>query len=104
MPKKLFVGSLSYDTGEDSLREHFAQAGTVETATVIYDRATGRHKGFGFVEMSTEEEAQNAVNTLNGSTLDGRAITVSEARPMQPREDRPRQQGGGNQRYGGSRY
>ncbi|MEK7510258.1 MAG: RNA-binding protein [Patescibacteria group bacterium] len=92
MAKKLYVGGLSYDTTEDTLKELFAQAGTVESATIITDRISGRSKGFGFVEMSTEEEAQKAIETFNGKELDGRSITVNEARPQ---ESRPRQGGFG---------
>lgn len=88
MAKKLYVGNLSYDTTEDGLRDFFAQAGTVEEVTIIINRATGRSKGFGFVEMSTEEEAQNAMSSLNGQELDGRNIVVEEARPMRPRKPR----------------
>ncbi len=90
MAKKLYVGGLSYDTTEDTLRETFSQAGTVESATIITDKMSGRSKGFGFVEMSSEEEAQKAIEMLNGKELDGRTVTVNEARPM---ESRP--QGGG---------
>ena len=86
MAKKLYVGGLSYDTTEDTLKETFSQAGTVESATIIIDRTTGRSKGFGFVEMSSDEEAQKAIETLNGKELDGRSITVNEARPMEPRQ------------------
>ncbi len=104
MAKKLFVGGLSYETTEDTLKEVFAEAGTVESASVIIDRMSGRSKGFGFVEMSTEEEAQKATEMFNGKEVDGRALTVNEARPM---EDRPRRDnfGGGRDRggYGGGR-
>ncbi|MBI3627167.1 MAG: RNA-binding protein [Candidatus Sungbacteria bacterium] len=85
MAKKLFVGGLSYDTTDSSLREAFSKAGTVESAAVITDKMSGRSKGFGFVEMSSEDEAANAISTLNGKNLDGRAITVNEARPQEPR-------------------
>lgn len=88
MAIKLFVGGLSWDTTDTSLRDFFAQAGTVVSATVITDKYTGRSKGFGFVEMSTEAEAQEATQKLNGQTLDGRAVAVNEARPQVPREDR----------------
>jgi len=88
MSKKLYVGNLSYDTTEDELKEFFSQAGTVEETTIIVNRATGRSKGFGFVEMSTEEEAQNAMASLNRQELDGRNIVVEEARPMKPRRPR----------------
>lgn len=92
MGKKLFIGSLSFSTTDDSLKAAFEQAGTVVSASVIMDRATGRSKGFGFVEMETDEMAQAAIEMWNGKELDGRAIKVSEARP---REDRPRNGGGG---------
>ena len=85
MAKKLYVGGLSYSTTEDALRETFAQAGTVESATIIMDRMSGRSKGFGFVEMASEEEAQKAIETLNGKELDGRTLTVNEARPQESR-------------------
>lgn len=85
---RLFVGSLSWDTTDDSLRNFFSQAGTVVSATVIRDRATNRSKGFGFVEMATEEEAAAAVEQLHEQELDGRNIVVNEARPKAPREDR----------------
>jgi len=95
MATKLFVGNLSYNTTGDTLNAAFAAAGQVVSASVVSDRMTGRSKGFGFVEMSTEEEAQKAVATLNGTELDGRNITVAEARPMteRPHQDgfRPRQ-------------
>lgn len=81
--KKLFVGSLPWAVDDDKLRELFSQAGTVVSAQVIKDRETGRSRGFGFVEMSTEEEAQNAVKNLNGSDVEGRNIVVSLARPSE---------------------
>jgi len=87
MATKLFVGGLSWDTKEDSLKNLFSQAGDVVSATVITDKFSGRSKGFGFVEMSSEKEAQEAVKKLNGQSLDGRNITVNEARPQQPREN-----------------
>jgi RNA recognition motif-containing protein len=80
MGKKLFVGNLSYDTTGEDLKELFSQAGTCESASVITDRATGRSRGFGFVEMSTAAEAERATNELNGHELQGRRLTVSEAR------------------------
>jgi cold-inducible RNA-binding protein len=98
MATKLFVGSLSWNTTDDSLREFFAAVGTVTSASVIVDRDSGRSKGFGFVEMSNDDEAKAAVEQLNGKELDGRAIAVSEARP---REDRPRSFGGGGGGGGG---
>ena len=94
MATKLFVGSLSWNTTDDQLKDFFATVGTVVSATVIFDRETNRSKGFGFVEMSSDDEAKAAVDQLNGKDLDGRAIVVNEARP---REERPR--GGGG--YGG---
>ena len=87
MATKLFVGSLAWATNDDSLKNFFAAAGTVVSANVIVDRETNRSKGFGFVEMSSDEEAKKAVEELNGKDLDGRAIVVNEARP---REERPR--------------
>lgn len=87
MATKLFVGGLSWDTKEDSLRNFFSQAGSVASATVITDKFSGRSKGFGFVEMASEKEAEEAVKKLNGQSLDGRNITVNEARPQQPREN-----------------
>ncbi|MEI7557032.1 RNA-binding protein, partial [Candidatus Chlorohelix sp.] len=83
MGKKLYVGSLSYSTSEATLERVFAQAGRVESVRLIMDRDTGRPKGFGFVEMSTNEEALQAISLLNGSSLDGRAIIVNEARPQE---------------------
>ncbi len=88
MAKKLFVGGIPFSSTDDRLREHFSQAGSVASATIIMDRATGRSKGFGFVEMATEEEAEKAISMLNGSDLDGRTINVSEARPMAERPPR----------------
>jgi RNA recognition motif-containing protein len=96
MASKLFIGSLAWATNDDSLRDFFATVGTVVSASVIIDRETNRSKGFGFVEMSSDDEAKAAVDQLNGKDLDGRAIVVSEARP---REERPRGGGGGG--YGG---
>lgn len=93
MAKKLFVGGISFDTTENGLKETFAKAGTVESATIIVDRSSGRSKGFGFVEMSSDEEAKKAIEMFNGKELDGRTITVNEARPMEPRSE-----GGGFQR------
>lgn len=85
MAKRLYVGSLPYSVTDAQLSEHFAKAGTVVSAKVITDRNTGQGKGFGFVEMSTDEEAQKAITELNGSELGGRAIVVNEARPQEPR-------------------
>lgn len=87
MATRLFIGSLAWSTNDDSLKDFFSQAGTVVSAKVITDRESGRSKGFGFVEMSSDEEAKAAVDQLNNKELDGRPIMVSEARP---REERPR--------------
>jgi RNA recognition motif-containing protein len=87
MATKLFVGSLAWATTDDSLKDFFSAAGTVVSANVIVDRETNRSKGFGFVEMSSDEEAKKAVDELNGKDLDGRPVVVNEARP---REERPR--------------
>ena len=90
MAKKLFVGGLSYETTESTLKEIFSQAGTVESAIVITDKMSGRSKGFGFVEMSSEEEAKKAIEMFNGKEIDGKNVTVNEARPL---ESRPRRSG-----------
>lgn len=109
MSKKLYVGNLSYNTTEAQLRELFSQVGQIESIALITDRETGRMKGFGFVEMSTEEESREAIKRFNGYTLDDRALTVNEARP---REERPQRNsfgggfgggGGGGGGYGGGR-
>lgn len=86
MGKKLYVGNLPFSATDEILAETFAQCGTVESAKIIMDRDTGRSKGFGFVEMSTEAEAQDGINKFNGADYDGRAMTVNEAKPMVPRE------------------
>ena len=100
MANKLYVGNLSYGTTDDSLRTAFSACGTVSSATVITDRNSGRSKGFGFVEMGSDEEAQAAVQQMDGKELDGRPIRVNEARPQADRParkfDRPR--GGYNDR------
>lgn len=85
MNKKLYVGSLSFDTTEDGLRDYFAKAGKVESANVIMDKISGRSKGFGFVEMSSDDEAKKAIEMFDGKELDGRNIVVNEARPMKER-------------------
>jgi RNA recognition motif-containing protein len=104
MANRLYVGSLSYSTTDDQLREFFSQAGTVNSANVIKDKMSGRSRGFGFVEMATDEEAQKAIEMCNGKELDGRAITVNEARPMTERpprgEFRGRGRGGFNRDRG----
>jgi cold-inducible RNA-binding protein len=113
MAKKLYVGGLSYQTTDDSLRAAFAQAGTVVSAVVIKDKFSGQSKGFGFVEMSTDEEANAAIEMWNEKELDGRTVKVNEARPMEERP--PRRDnfsrgpsrggyGGGSNGGGGNRY
>jgi RNA recognition motif-containing protein len=92
MGSKLYVGNLSYNVNSSDLEQLFSQHGTVQSAEVIADRDTGRSKGFGFVQMANDDEAQAAIAALNGQQHDGRALTVNEARP---REDRPRSGGGG---------
>lgn len=83
--KKLYVGNLPYKTTSSDLQQLFSQAGTVATATVISDKFSGRSKGFGFVEMASDDEAQKAIDSFNGYETEGRKIVVNEARPMQPR-------------------
>lgn len=85
MAKKLYVGGLSYETTQDTLKTYFSQAGNVDSAIIIMDKMSGRSKGFGFVEMSTDEEAQKAIELFNGKEFEGRPLTVNEARPMAPR-------------------
>ncbi len=96
MAKKLYVGNLPYDTSDSDLQQMFEQFGTVQSAQVIMDRDSGRSKGFGFVEMSNDQEGEAAIAALNGKEVGGRSLTVNEARP---REDR----GGGGGRGGGGR-
>ncbi|HYY93658.1 MAG TPA: RNA-binding protein [Pyrinomonadaceae bacterium] len=97
MSMKLYVGNLSFQTSSNDLQDLFAQAGTVESANVVEDRDTGRSRGFGFVEMSSKEEGEAAIQQFNGKDLNGRNLTVNEARP---REDR-RPGGGGRGGFGG---
>jgi RNA recognition motif-containing protein len=92
----LYVGNLPYEVGETELQDLFARAGSVESVNIMRDQATGRARGFGFVEMSTDEEAQNAITSLNGTAVGGRNLTVNEARP------KPERSGGGGG-YGGGR-
>jgi RNA recognition motif-containing protein len=105
MSNKLFVGNLSFDTTENDLQDAFAAHGTVSEASVIMDRMTNRPRGFGFVTMSTDEEAQKAIDALNGKDMGGRALTVNVAKP---REERAPAGGGGRREYsgggGGRRY
>ena len=100
MAIKLFVGSLSWGVNDDMLSDYFSQVGTVVSAKVIVDRDSNRSKGFGFVEMSSDEEAKAAIDKLNGTELDGRPITVNEARP---REEKPRNSYGSSGGYGNNR-
>lgn len=97
MGNKLYVGNLPFSATEQVLSDTFAECGTVQSAKIITDRDSGRSKGFGFVEMSTEAEAQNAIAKYNGADWEGRPMTVNEAKPMAPRDNR----GGGG---GGSRW
>ena len=102
MATKLYVGGVSYGTTEDGLREAFAQSGNVVSAKIIIDKMTGRSRGFAFVEMATDDEAQKAIELWNGKELDGRTLTVNEARPMEERA--PRAAGGfrgGNRDFNG---
>ena len=98
MGKRLYVGNLSYQVDSSELEQMFSAHGSVQSAEVVSDRMTGRSKGFGFVEMGTDEEAQKAITALNGQQNQGRALTVNEAKP---REERPRGGGGGGGGYGG---
>ncbi|PIS40779.1 MAG: RNA-binding protein [Candidatus Kerfeldbacteria bacterium CG08_land_8_20_14_0_20_43_14] len=105
MGKKLYVGGLSYSTTQEGLQQAFAQAGNVESAAIIMDRMSGRSRGFGFVEMVSDEEAQKAIEMWNGKEFEGRTLTVNEAREMQPRAPRTGGAGAGgfnNRRSGGS--
>ena len=97
MSNKLYVGNLSFRVTNEDLHDYFAAAGTVESANVVFDRETGRSRGFGFVEMASEDDANNAIAQFNGQEYDGRNMVVNEARP---REDRG---GGGGHRGGGNR-
>lgn len=103
MGKKLYVGNIPYSATEEALTDAFAAYGTVTSAKIIIDRESGRSKGFGFVEMSSDEEATAAIAKLNGADWGGRAMTVSEARPMAPREDRGGM-GGRRENRGGGRW
>ncbi len=95
MGKKLYVGNLSYSVNDSSLQQAFSEFGSVQSAKVMTDRDSGRSKGFGFVEMSSDAEAQAAISGMNGQNFDGRDAVVNEARPMEPRT------GGGGGGYGG---
>jgi cold-inducible RNA-binding protein len=97
MGTKLYVGNLSFNTTENELQELFAQAGTVQEVSLMQDKFTGKSRGFAFVTMGSEEDAQNAISKLNGQTVEGRPLTVNEARPREPRPPG----GGGGRGYGG---
>ena len=99
MNNKLFVGNLSFNTTENDLQDAFAAHGTVTETNLMMDRATGRPRGFGFITMSSAEEAQKAIEAMNGKSIDGRALTVNVAKP---REERTGGGGGGRREYGGS--
>ncbi len=88
MGKKLYVGGLPYSTTQDELKDAFSQAGSVDSASIITDRMTGRSKGFGFVEMTNEDDVQKAIDMWNGKDFGGRNLTVNEARPLEPRQNR----------------
>jgi cold-inducible RNA-binding protein len=97
MGTKLYVGNLSFNTTENELQELFSQAGTVQEVSLMQDKFTGKSRGFAFVTMGSEEDAQNAISKLNGQTVEGRPLTVNEARPREPRPPG----GGGGRGYGG---
>lgn len=101
MSMKLYVGNLSFNTSSEDLQELFAQAGTVESAAVVEDRETGRSRGFGFVEMSSTEEGNAAIQKFNGQEMGGRALNVNEAKPREDRGGRGGGGGGGRGGYGG---
>jgi RNA recognition motif-containing protein len=101
MGNKLYVGNLAYSIRDDDLQQAFSQFGTVSSAKVMMDRDTGRSKGFGFVEMGSDAEAQSAINGMNGQALDGRAVVVNEARPREERPGGYGSRGGGGGGYGG---
>ena len=101
MAKKLYVGWLPYSTTDTELKDAFAQCGAVESAVIIMDKMSGRSKGFGFVEMSSDEDAQKAIEMWNGKDFGGRSLTVNEARPMEDRPRRDFRSGGGSSDRGG---
>ena len=104
MGKKLYVGNLTYDTTDSALEQMFTPHGTVQSAQVIMDRDTGRSKGFGFVEMGSDADAQAAIQALNGKEVEGRALTVNEAKPREDRGGGRSSRGGSGERgYGGGR-
>ncbi len=99
MSMRLYGGNLAFQTTSDDLQQYFSQAGNVESATVVIDRQTGRSRGFGFVEMSNQEEGEKAIKQFNGTELDGRTLTVNEARPRESRGFGGRPGGRGGNRY-----
>ena len=101
MGTKLYVGNLSFNTTENELQELFAGAGTVQEVTLMQDKFTGKSRGFAFVTMGTEQEAQNAITQFNGKSVEGRSLTVNEARPREPRPPGGGGGGGGRGGYGG---
>jgi RNA recognition motif-containing protein len=103
MAMKLYVGNLSFQTSSEELQQLFSQAGTVESASVVEDRDTGRSRGFGFVEMASKEDGEKAIQQFNGTDLNGRNLTVNEARPREDRGNRGGGGGGGRGGYGGNR-
>lgn len=103
MGKKIYIGNISFNADDQSLADLFSQFGNVESARIITDRESGRSKGFGFVEMSTDAEAAEAIEKLNGTDFSGRSINVTEAKPMAPRENRGGFGGGGRSGGGGGR-
>ncbi len=103
MAMKLYVGNLSFQTSSEDLQQLFSQAGTVESASVVEDRDTGRSRGFGFVEMASKEEGEKAIEQFNGTDFAGRNLTVNEARPREDRGGRGGGGGGGRGGYGGNR-
>ncbi len=96
MATKLYVGGLPYSTSQDELQEAFAKAGAVVSASIIMDKMTGRSRGFGFVEMSSDDDAQKAIEMWNGQDFGGRKLTVNEAKPLEPRAPRQNSYGGGS--------
>ena len=100
MGKKLYLGNLPFSATEDSLKEAFLQFGTVESVTITTDRDTGQSKGFGFLELATQQEAASAITKMNGSEMDGRTLKISEALPQAPRESSGSQRGNNGGRGG----